>query len=61
MRGFSGTEFTIQLSQVIELTGKRLKRARVAALERDLTAWDYEAKRLDILFRRPGREYSGQR
>jgi cobalt-zinc-cadmium efflux system outer membrane protein len=49
LRGFSGTEITIQLSQVIELAGKRLKRARVAAMERDLAAWDYEAKRLDVL------------
>jgi len=49
LRGFSSTEITIQLSQVIELAGKRLKRARVAALERDLAAWDYEVKRLDVL------------
>jgi cobalt-zinc-cadmium efflux system outer membrane protein len=48
-RGFQGTEITIHLSQLIELAGKRSKRARVAALERDLTTWDYEATRLDVL------------
>lgn len=49
VRGFQGTEITVRLSQVIELASKRLKRARVAALERDLVAWDYEATRVDVL------------
>jgi cobalt-zinc-cadmium efflux system outer membrane protein len=49
LQGFQGTEITIHLSQLIELAGKRRKRTRVAALERDLTAWDYEATRLDVL------------
>ena len=48
-QGFQGTEITIHLSQLIEVAGKRRKRAHVAALERDLTAWDYEATRLDVL------------
>ncbi len=47
--GFEQTETTIGLSQLIELGGKRLKRTRVAALESDLAAWDYEIKRLDVL------------
>jgi cobalt-zinc-cadmium efflux system outer membrane protein len=47
-RGFDAAETTIALSQVIELGGKRLRRVRVAALERDLAAWDYEAKRIDV-------------
>jgi outer membrane protein, heavy metal efflux system len=47
-RGFDAAETTITLGQVIELGGKRLRRARVAALERDLVAWDYEATRLDV-------------
>ncbi len=47
--GFDQTETTIGLSQLIELGGKRSKRARVAALESDLAAWDYEIKRLDVL------------
>jgi cobalt-zinc-cadmium efflux system outer membrane protein len=42
-QGFQSAEITIHLSQLIELAGKRGKRVRVAALERDLTAWDYEA------------------
>jgi outer membrane protein, heavy metal efflux system len=49
LQGFQGAEITIHLSQLIELAGKRGKRVRVAALERDLTAWDYEATRLDVL------------
>ncbi len=47
--GFDQTETTIGLSQLIELGGKRGKRTRVAALESDLAAWDYEIKRLDVL------------
>lgn len=47
-RGFNAAETTIALGQLVELGGKRLRRARVAALERDLAAWDYEAKRLDV-------------
>ena len=47
-RGFEAAETTIALGQVIELGGKRLRRARVAALERDLAAWDYEATRLNV-------------
>jgi len=34
LQAFRGTEITILLSQLIELAGKRHKRARVAALER---------------------------
>ncbi|MCK4546383.1 MAG: TolC family protein [Candidatus Eisenbacteria sp.] len=37
------------LSQRLELGGKRSKRARVAALEKDLAGWNYESKRLDVL------------
>ncbi|MBM4035132.1 MAG: TolC family protein [Planctomycetes bacterium] len=48
-RGLKGLEATLQLSQVIELGGKRLKRVRAAAAEGRLAAWDYEAKRLDVL------------
>lgn len=47
-RDFVGAESTVSLSQLIELGGKREKRARVARLERDLAGWDYEAKRLDV-------------
>ncbi len=40
---------TLRISQLVELGGKRSKRARVVSLERDLAGWDYEAKRLDVL------------
>ena len=36
------------MSQLIELGAKRLKRTRLAAIERDLAAWDYETKRIDV-------------
>jgi len=48
-RGFDGAELTLSLSQLIELGGKRVKRTLVAALERDLAAWDYETKRVEVL------------
>ena len=48
-RGFQATEITVHLSQLIELAGKRQKRTRVAALERDLAAWEYEATRIEVL------------
>lgn len=40
---------TLQLSQLIELAGKRTARQRLAARTRDLAAWDYEAARIDVL------------
>jgi cobalt-zinc-cadmium efflux system outer membrane protein len=43
------TQATIQLSQLIELGGKRAARERVAAGNRNLAAWDYEAARIDVL------------
>jgi len=48
LRGFNGTETTLQLGQLIELAGKRQKRTQVAALESDLATWDYEARRLNV-------------
>jgi outer membrane protein, heavy metal efflux system len=49
LRGVGGAESTFQLSQLIELGGKRAGRLRAAGLERDLAGWDYEAKRLEVL------------
>jgi cobalt-zinc-cadmium efflux system outer membrane protein len=49
LRSFDGAETTIQVGQLIELGGKRPKRARVASLEGELAGWDYEAKRADVL------------
>ncbi len=45
---FDGAETAIQLSQLIELGGKRSKRTKLASLEKELAGWDYEAKRLDV-------------
>ncbi len=39
---------TVQLSQLVELGGKRAARQRLAGLDRDLVNWDYEAARLDV-------------
>jgi len=47
-RRFDGAESSIVLSQLVELGGKRAKRSRLAELEWDLSAWDYESKRLDV-------------
>ena len=44
-------QVTVQLSQVVELGGKRAARQGVAALNRDLAAWDYETARIDVLTR----------
>src|SRR5262249_53042202 len=49
VRGVDSSESTFQLSQLIELGGKRAKRLRAAGLERDIAGWDYEAKRLEVL------------
>ncbi|MHC4617795.1 MAG: TolC family protein [Planctomycetota bacterium] len=46
--GFDGAETTILLSQSIELGNKRTRRTELAALEKQLTGWDYEGKRLDV-------------
>jgi cobalt-zinc-cadmium efflux system outer membrane protein len=42
---------TLELSQLVELGGKRAGRQRLAERTRDLAAWDYEAARLDVLTR----------
>ncbi len=44
-------ETTLQLSQLIELGGKRSKRREIASFTRDLAGWDYEAKRIDVATR----------
>ena len=48
-RGYESAETTIQLSQLIELGGKRSARLLAADLDQRLAGWDYEAKRLDVL------------
>lgn len=47
--GFRQAQFTIGLSQLIELGAKRMKRIRLAEKEIELAQWDYEAARADVL------------
>ena len=48
MTAVDSAETTIQLGQLIELSGKRVKRRRLADIEKDLVRWDYESKRWDV-------------
>lgn len=41
-------ETTLQLSQLIELGGKRVARVKAASLDRDLAGWNYETARIAI-------------
>lgn len=49
--GTVGAQATLQLSQLIELGGKRAARRTLAGLDRDLAAWDFETARIDVLTR----------
>ena len=44
--GFSASETTLALSQLIELGGKRLKRQRIAGHQAELAGWEYELTRV---------------
>lgn len=46
-----GMQATVQLSQLIELGGKRSARRAVADLDRNLAEWDFETARIDVLTR----------
>ncbi len=46
--GLDASETTVSIGQLIELAGKREKRARVAALQSDLAYWDYATARLNV-------------
>ena len=48
-KGFDAAETTVQLSQLIELGGKRAKRSEYASLGRDLAQWDYQVKHADVV------------
>ncbi len=50
-KSFEQTETTVWLSQLLQIGGKRGKRQRVADLERELSAWQYEQARLNVLTR----------
>jgi cobalt-zinc-cadmium efflux system outer membrane protein len=47
--GVDQAQTTLLLGQLIELGGKRAARVEVAAAERDLAAWGYEMRRIDVL------------
>src|SRR5207245_7355094 len=47
--GFSHSQTTLQLSQLLELGGKRSARLQEATFGREIAKLDYESKRLDIL------------
>lgn len=47
----AGPQTTVQLSQLIELGGKRDARRTLAGFDRELAAWDFEAARIDVLTR----------
>ncbi|KJS29813.1 MAG: hypothetical protein VR64_19115, partial [Desulfatitalea sp. BRH_c12] len=49
LESFDGAETTIALSQLLELGGKRGKRRQVATLEKELSVWDYESRKLEVL------------
>jgi outer membrane protein, heavy metal efflux system len=48
-RELDAAQTTIQIGQIIETAQKRLKRKNLAAMDKALAGWDYEAKRLDVL------------
>jgi cobalt-zinc-cadmium efflux system outer membrane protein len=47
--GFNRSETTIRLSQLVELGGKRAARIQASTYSRDLSSWDYETARIDVL------------
>jgi len=47
--GFTESEITLSIAQVIELGGKRAKRIAAAEEAKQLDLWDYEALRADII------------
>lgn len=53
-RGFDSAQTTLLLGQLIELGGKRAARIEHASATRDLAAWDYEVRRIDVLVRVAG-------
>jgi len=46
--GFDSTQTSFMFFQKILVADKRVKRTRLASLNRDLAGWDYETKRLDV-------------
>lgn len=48
-QGFDGESVSLELSQLIELGGKRAARIKAAGLTQELAGWDYETKRMDVM------------
>ncbi len=48
-RGFETAQTTVQISQPLELGGKRARRMGIASLDKELVQWDYQAARLDVI------------
>ncbi len=51
IRGIDGDSVTLELSQLIELGGKRAARIEAAQLTQDLADWDYEIQRIAVATR----------
>jgi len=49
LAGLSGAEAILELSQRFETGGKREKRRIVARWDHDLSAWDYESARMEVM------------
>jgi cobalt-zinc-cadmium efflux system outer membrane protein len=47
-RRFETLETTLSISQLVELGGKRAARIGLASSEKEVSLWDYEAKRADV-------------
>ncbi len=49
LENFGAKTYSISLSQKIELGGKRASRIALAKVDKDISAWDYEVKRLELI------------
>jgi cobalt-zinc-cadmium efflux system outer membrane protein len=47
-RNFETVETTLSIGQLVELGGKRAARIRLASSEKEVSIWEYEAKRADV-------------
>ncbi len=53
-RATESAQTSLLLGQLIELGGERAARIGLAEADRDLAAWDYEVRRIDVLVRTAG-------
>jgi cobalt-zinc-cadmium efflux system outer membrane protein len=47
-RDFESLEATLSIGQLVELGGKRVARIKLASSEKEVSIWEYEAKRADV-------------